>query len=76
MGQNFLPTTVFDESIRRINFVFDNCDDIILSTLAMARCDASGCSSMASAGDQEVKITIATARPEQSEVSPLPRARH
>lgn len=30
--QNFLPTTVFDESIRRINFVFDNCDDIILST--------------------------------------------
>jgi hypothetical protein len=37
MGQNFLPTTVFDESIRRINFVFDNRDDIILSTLAMAR---------------------------------------
>jgi predicted phosphoadenosine phosphosulfate sulfurtransferase len=31
MGQNYLPTTVFDEAIKRLNFIFDNCDDIILS---------------------------------------------
>ena len=31
MGQNYLTTTVFDESIKRISFVFDECDDIILS---------------------------------------------
>jgi predicted phosphoadenosine phosphosulfate sulfurtransferase len=31
MSQNHLPTTVYEEAIRRLNFVFDNCDDIIVS---------------------------------------------
>lgn len=32
MGQNFLATNVYDEAIRRINFVYDHCDDVIVSS--------------------------------------------
>ena len=28
---NYLPETVFEEALNRINFVFDNCDDVIVS---------------------------------------------
>ena len=31
MSQNFLTTNVFEEALNRIRFVFDNCDDIIVS---------------------------------------------
>lgn len=31
MSQNFLTTNVFEEALNRIRFVFDNCDDIIIS---------------------------------------------
>lgn len=31
MTQNYLSANVFDEAIRRINFVYDNCDDVIVS---------------------------------------------
>lgn len=28
---NYLPQTVFEEALNRVNFVFDNCDDVIVS---------------------------------------------
>ena len=28
---NYLPQTVYEEAINRINFIFDNCDDVIVS---------------------------------------------
>lgn len=28
---NYLPETVFEEALNRVNFVFDNCDDVIVS---------------------------------------------
>lgn len=31
MSQNYLSTNVFEEALNRIRFVFDNCDDIIVS---------------------------------------------
>ena len=30
-SQNYLETNVFEEAIKRVNFVFDNCDDVIVS---------------------------------------------
>lgn len=30
MANNYLPTTVFEEAIKRVEFIFDNCDDIIV----------------------------------------------
>jgi predicted phosphoadenosine phosphosulfate sulfurtransferase len=31
MAQNYLATTVYEESLKRLNFVFDECDDIVVS---------------------------------------------
>lgn len=31
MSQNYLPTNVFEEALNRIRFIFDNCDDVIIS---------------------------------------------
>lgn len=31
MSQNYLSTNVFEEALNRIRFVFDNCDDVIVS---------------------------------------------
>ncbi len=30
MANNYLPTTVFEEALKRVEFIFDNCDDIIV----------------------------------------------
>lgn len=30
-SQNYLESTVFEEAIKRVRFVFDNCDDVIVS---------------------------------------------
>jgi len=30
-SQNYLATNVFEEAIKRVQFVFDNCDDVIVS---------------------------------------------
>lgn len=30
-SQNYLCTTVFEEALKRVRFVFDNCDDVIVS---------------------------------------------
>jgi hypothetical protein len=30
MGQNYLATTVFDEAIKRLNFIFNHCDYVIV----------------------------------------------
>ena len=30
-SRNYLPTTVFEEALNRIRFVYDNCDDVIIS---------------------------------------------